>query len=143
MEHSETVTLVVFSGGTFLIVISIGLSVVVVCLRSMTKGLKLENSQLKAKVDELIAKITDFVASKKVEKLNPRFGALFREMRQSFVLEEVKEICFNLGIDPESFEGKRDPMARELIVYCSENSQLDDLMAELRLQRPDVEWPKL
>lgn len=144
MEHQETTTVLFFSFGTF-VVIGVGaFGVVVVAFRSMLKGAKFEIIELKGKLDELTARAMDFALGKKKRDIKPEYGELFRAMRGATVLEELHEICFDLGIDHESFDAtRRDPFARELINYCVDNSMMKDLMQLLRENSPAVEWPEV
>jgi hypothetical protein len=68
--------------------------------------------------------------------------ALLRQnMVVSFSDSELRNLCFDLGIDAESLalQNKAD-LVRELIVYCQRRDRLAELLAYCRQQRPMVGW---
>ncbi len=63
---------------------------------------------------------------------------------ESFDLEELHSLCFDLGINFDSLAGSTiDSKARELIAYCQRHLRLPDLLAACRQQRPHIDWPDL
>ena len=63
---------------------------------------------------------------------------------ESFDLEELHSLCFDLGINFDSLAGSTiDSKARELIAYCQRHLRLPDLLAACRQQRPHLLWPDL
>ena len=61
---------------------------------------------------------------------------------ESFDLEELHGLCFDLGINFDSLGGSTiDSKARELISICRRQNRLPDLLAACRQQRPHVIWP--
>lgn len=58
-----------------------------------------------------------------------------------FNLEEVKTLCFDLGVDFDDLEavGKSGKI-RELIMYMIRRKQFINLMAGLERARPDIDW---
>jgi hypothetical protein len=65
-------------------------------------------------------------------------------MDGAFNLNEVKDICFSLSIDVENLGGERKlDKIRELILACSRQDKLDDLLAHCRAARPLASWPEV
>jgi hypothetical protein len=63
---------------------------------------------------------------------------------ESFDLEELHSLCFDLDIDFDSLAGSTiDSKARELIAACQRHNRLPDLLAVCRQQRPHIAWPDL
>jgi hypothetical protein len=59
-----------------------------------------------------------------------------------FSLEEIKTLCFELGVEYENLpSGGKNSKARELVLYLERRGRLDDLRAAIMHQRPDVIWP--
>lgn len=65
-------------------------------------------------------------------------------IRSSFNEEEVKDLCYELGVDYEDLPalGKAGKV-RELIVYCQKNGRISPLLTACQTARPHVEWPNL
>ena len=58
-----------------------------------------------------------------------------------FSLDDLRDVCFDLGIDYESLEGLNKPSkVRELIIFAERHSMLDRLVEHARQLRPDVNW---
>ncbi|MBV8857610.1 MAG: DUF4062 domain-containing protein [Acidobacteria bacterium] len=58
-----------------------------------------------------------------------------------FDLEELKTLCFRLGVDYERLGGAgKDAKARELIAYMSRRARLCALAKEVGRQRPGADW---
>jgi hypothetical protein len=58
-----------------------------------------------------------------------------------FDLEELRTLCFDLGVDYDSLRGEgKAAKARELIAYMQRRGQLDRLIAETKKLRPEVDW---
>jgi hypothetical protein len=54
---------------------------------------------------------------------------------------ELRDLCFDLGIEYESLGGEgKAGKVRELISYCERHGRLPDLLAYARRKRPLVEW---
>ena len=63
---------------------------------------------------------------------------------ESFNLEELHTLCFDLSINFDSLEGSTlDSKARALIALCQRQNRLPDLLAICRQQRPQNNWPDL
>jgi hypothetical protein len=59
-----------------------------------------------------------------------------------FSLEEVRTLCFDLGIDFDSLGGEgKSARVRELILALARVDRLGELVALAEWQRPNVEWP--
>lgn len=68
--------------------------------------------------------------------------ALLDLMARHFNLEEVRTLCFELGIAFDDLDGAglRDKL-RELILHAGRRNLLDDLLDALRRERPAIAWP--
>jgi hypothetical protein len=68
-------------------------------------------------------------------------ATLRQQLDQYFNLEELRTICFDLGIDFEHLEGvTKVDKARELVVYLERRARVKDLTDLCRRLRPHVEW---
>ena len=57
---------------------------------------------------------------------------LLKTLTERFNLEELKTLCFELGVDHEALDGStKQAKARELILYMSRHGRLLDLVASL------------
>jgi len=73
---------------------------------------------------------------------------MMKELRslliESFDLEELHSLCFDLDINFDSLAGSTvDSKARELIAYCQRHLRLPDLLAACHQHRPHIVWPDL
>lgn len=65
------------------------------------------------------------------------------QLRQSFNLSDLADLCMDLGINFESLAGSSiDDKSRELVEYCRRNQSLDGLLARASELRPKVKWPE-
>ncbi len=64
------------------------------------------------------------------------------KMDQKFDKEDLKEICFNLGIDVENtlVSMKKLNKIIDLIQYCERHDRLSDLITQCQRLRPKVDW---
>ncbi len=54
-----------------------------------------------------------------------------------FDYNELRDLCFDLGIDHENLPGEsKSAKARELVAYCQRRNRLDELEATCRRLRP-------
>ena len=61
---------------------------------------------------------------------------------QHFDEEELRTLCFNLGIQYDNLGGRgKAAQARELLARLDREQRLSDLIALAREQRPTVNWP--
>ena len=61
-----------------------------------------------------------------------------------FSLEELRALCFDLGIEAEDLPGEDRPgRAQSLIEYCLRRGRLPDLHRRCTELRPQVAWPEL
>ena len=68
---------------------------------------------------------------------------LRHQLITSFNLDEIKTLCFDIGVDYEEIAGSdatKSGLARSLIAYLLRRDKLPDLIAIVRLNRPDVIW---
>jgi len=66
--------------------------------------------------------------------------AVRKQLCERFDLEELRTLCFDLGVDFDSLrvEGK-EAKARELIAHLRRRDQLSQLVRYIRHHRPDIE----
>jgi hypothetical protein len=58
--------------------------------------------------------------------------------------EELRTLCFDLGIDHETLPAfGKEPRARELIAYLERRGRISDLITAVSYARPDVSWDDL
>lgn len=75
-------------------------------------------------------------------KVDPKYSTHLRTgIKSEFSLEEIKNLCDDLGIDFEDLGGEgRESKARELIAYCLRRNQLADMVARCEVLRPQFPW---
>jgi hypothetical protein len=67
---------------------------------------------------------------------------LHRLLSQYFSLEEIRTLCFDLGVDFESVRGEgKSARIRELILSLARNGRLPELIGLVQKQRRHVYWP--
>jgi hypothetical protein len=72
----------------------------------------------------------------------PQLIELKSQMEQKFSLEEVKSLCFEMGIDFESLPGEgKGAKIRELIAFCQRRGRTEELAERVRAERPPVAPP--
>lgn len=75
------------------------------------------------------------------EAERPYLSALHRRLTQTFNQEELRTLCFDLGIDYDDLPGEgKSGKARELVSYLSRAGRLPRLIEAARDLRPDVAW---
>ena len=68
-------------------------------------------------------------------------STLHKQIDQYFSFSEVRTLCFNLGVDYENIPGDhRSAFVRNLIVSLAKQSRLQELIDEVRAERPRVDW---
>lgn len=64
-------------------------------------------------------------------------------MIRYFTRSEMETLCFDLGIDKDTFPDlNKIEFAQEIILYCERNGMIQALLALCREQRPHAEWPE-
>ncbi len=64
-------------------------------------------------------------------------------INQYFNKEEIRDMCFQLGIEYEEFPTEtRTAMSRELIRTCDRLGNIDKLVKLCQQKRPNIIWPK-
>lgn len=64
-----------------------------------------------------------------------------RLILKSFNREELRQICFNLGINTDWVFGDKIDWPFELLLYLYRNNRLIELTPILQRERPNVDWP--
>lgn len=68
--------------------------------------------------------------------------AEFRQnLARCFSREELRTLCFDLGIEHENLPDAKDSMARELVAHCERHQRILELTRKCRELRPSVAWP--
>ncbi len=63
------------------------------------------------------------------------------QMAQAFNVEELKDLCFQLGVAYENIPGEgRDNKVRELIQYLERRGQINALLTLCEQERPNLNW---
>ena len=71
-----------------------------------------------------------------------KLGALQDELAARFGADDLRTLCFKLGIDYDDLPGEsKQGKARELVVYCVRVSRLHELVSLCSQQRPNGQWP--
>lgn len=66
---------------------------------------------------------------------------LHQDLDKYFSLDEVRTICFQLGIDHENIPGNyKSAFIRNLVVSLARQNRLQELVDEVRMERPRVNW---
>jgi hypothetical protein len=65
---------------------------------------------------------------------------LRKKLAAHFDKEELRTLCFDLGIDDNNLPDTLDGMARELIKYCERNQRIPELITECERLHPKVSW---
>lgn len=67
---------------------------------------------------------------------------MFDGLSQAFSFEEVKQIAWEIGIDPENIDGKTKPtFVRNLVDQAGREDKRDELTRTARKKRPSRLWP--
>lgn len=68
-------------------------------------------------------------------------ATLHKQIDTYFSFDDVKMLCFNLGVDYENIPGNiRSAFIRNLIVSLAKQSRLQELVDNVREERPRVNW---
>lgn len=75
-------------------------------------------------------------------KIDPNYSTHLRTgIKTEFSLEEIKNLCEDLGIDFEDLGGEgKESKARELIAFCLRRTWLDKLVMRCAELRPQFPW---
>ena len=64
-------------------------------------------------------------------------AALRRTLENRFDLEEIQDLCFDLGIDFDALRGA-GKKAREVVSYCQRRGRLEELATRIATLRPEA-----
>ncbi len=68
-------------------------------------------------------------------------STLHKQIDNYFNFNEVKTLCFDLGIDYENIPGDvRSAFIRNLIVSLAKQNRLQELVDKVRVERPFIDW---
>ena len=66
---------------------------------------------------------------------------LREQISTSFNISEIKDLCFDLGVEYENLSGAtRADKTRELVKYCQRHGRLNELVKRCKEIRPNVSW---
>ena len=66
---------------------------------------------------------------------------LRKNLVEYFDGSELRDLCFDMGVDYESLPGQgKSDKARELVAYCERRQIVPDLVAKCKKLRPRVSW---
>jgi tetratricopeptide (TPR) repeat protein len=65
---------------------------------------------------------------------------LRHNLSQHFNVDELRTLCFSLGIEDEDLPGRKSGMVRELIRHCERHGRTPELLDLARQARPHVNW---
>jgi hypothetical protein len=73
-----------------------------------------------------------------------RLIALHGILTERFSLEDLRTLCFQLGVDWDNLPGRgKGVMARELLRFLKHRERLADLVSIGKQQRPDIPWDEI
>ena len=68
-------------------------------------------------------------------------STLHKQIDQYFSFDDVRELCFVLGVDFENIPGEiRSAFIRNLIISLAKQNRLQELVNQVRMERPFVNW---
>jgi hypothetical protein len=70
----------------------------------------------------------------------PDRATLHRKLAEHFNVDEMRLLCFELGIQHENLSDRRASMAMEIVEHCERYVMTDQLVAACRRIRPQVSW---
>jgi hypothetical protein len=92
-------------------------------------------------IQEMRNRLDDLVPSQMLPNHQGHLPRLRRLIDQHFNLEELHDLCFDLGIEYENLPGRtKRGNCRELIAYCQRHGRIPSLLKELNRHRPGVPW---
>ena len=65
---------------------------------------------------------------------------LRRLLARRFSRDDLRTLCFDLGIRYDNFPDSINGLARELVLYCERRDRIPELVATARELRPDIPW---
>jgi len=67
---------------------------------------------------------------------------LFNNLRTAFSLEDLRTLCFLLGLNHDGLkQDNRDVLAREMVERCRMAGRLPELREMAQRERPNLDWP--
>lgn len=75
------------------------------------------------------------------QSLPPELIILALKIQIHFSLEEMNQLCFSLGIEPEDITGNtRAEKSREIVLYLHRRGRISELRNAVKKQRPNVDF---
>lgn len=77
-----------------------------------------------------------------VDEISPQYKTqLHKKLVSSFSEEEMRTLCFNLGLHYDDLGGRgREANARELIEQCTRSGDISSLVSRCSQLRPKIIW---
>ena len=73
-----------------------------------------------------------------------QYQKLFQVLATRFDKQELKNLCFNLGVDFDNLSGEsKGDKARELLAYLIRHNEIDELLVVGTRLRQDINWTEL
>lgn len=67
---------------------------------------------------------------------------LCNKMQHRFDMNDLRNLCATLGMDHEEFDqSSKSAFIRGFVQYCIQRERLPQLVAQLRMERPEEDWP--
>ena len=96
-----------------------------------------------ATFENFVTRALAYVTTKPHEGAEPSQG-LRTELRQNlakhFDRDELRTLCFDMGIEDEDLPDTLNSMARDLVAHCERRDRLAELTDKCRELRPDAAW---
>lgn len=80
------------------------------------------------------------------QAMNPSaqyLAQLRQNLVESFNKDELRTLCFDLGIEHEDLPETKNGMARELVAYCKRTGHVPELVRKCKESRSEVVWEDL
>ena len=101
------------------------------------------SQQTDTKIDDNIALIDELLEEVDSGLLDGLTG-LVGLIKEHFSLDEIDELAYGLGIEPEDLPGQtRSKRARELVEYARRNGDLPSLVGACMIRRQQIIWPQV
>jgi hypothetical protein len=98
------------------------------------------NTRLYTRVEDVVGTVSLTMRSYPLGLTNGMLNQLYEQIYAYFNLDELAELCFQLGIERENLSLKRRLLVIELIEMCLREGRILALQAACRAARPHLSW---
>lgn len=70
----------------------------------------------------------------------PAKPVLYENLQHAFSLDELRILCFELGVDHENFSSRKESIAREIVEYFERAGRTEELVVYCERKRPAIQW---